>query len=298
MDILDPHRLIFSDSFLLPCQIGILALYPVDIQSTQIRRMKRAYGNRKLGVCNMRKNGKDNLSKSSKDQLFKQFQAKIGIQFSNEKLLKQAFTHSSYVNEHRRKPFEDNERLEFLGDAVLELTVSQFLYKKYLTMSEGELTKLRAAIVCEPSLVAFANDLSFGQLILLGKGEEMTGGRERPALLADVFEAFVGALYLDKGIDTVIEFLEKNVYPKINAGAFSHVMDFKSQLQELVQRDGLGTLEYQILQEIGPAHNREFVSQVALNGKELGVGTGRSKKEAEQHAAQMALQKLKEQDNS
>jgi ribonuclease III len=249
-------------------------------------------------VSSMRKNGRDFLSKSSKDQLFKQFQAQIAIQFSNEKLLKQAFTHSSYVNEHRRKPFEDNERLEFLGDAVLELTVSQFLYKKYSTMSEGELTKLRAAIVCEPSLVAFANELSFGQLILLGKGEEMTGGRERPALLADVFEAFIGALYLDKGIETVIEFLEQNVYPKINAGAFSHVMDFKSQLQELVQRDGMGTLEYQILQEIGPAHNREFVSQVALNGKELGEGTGRSKKEAEQHAAQMALQKLKTKDNN
>ncbi|HLO12328.1 MAG TPA: ribonuclease III [Pseudoneobacillus sp.] len=245
----------------------------------------------------MRNNGKGNLNNRVKDQLFKQFQAQIGIQFSNEKLLKQAFTHSSYVNEHRKKPFEDNERLEFLGDAVLELTVSQFLYKKYSMMSEGELTKLRAAIVCEPSLVAFANSLSFGQLILLGKGEEMTGGRERPALLADVFEAFIGALYLDKGIETVIEFLEKVVYPKINAGAFSHVMDFKSQLQELVQRDGIGSLEYRILQEIGPAHNREFVSQVTLNGSELGIGTGRSKKEAEQHAAQLALQKIKTQNN-
>jgi ribonuclease III len=248
-------------------------------------------------VKRMRKSGKDHSFNRSKDQLFKQFQAKIGIQFSNEKLLKQAFTHSSYVNEHRRKPFEDNERLEFLGDAVLELTVSQFLYKKYTTMSEGELTKLRAAIVCEPSLVAFANDLSFGQLILLGKGEEMTGGRERPALLADVFEAFIGALFLDKGIETVIQFLEEHVYPKINAGAFSHVMDFKSQLQELVQRDGMGTLEYQIMQEIGPAHNREFVSRVALNGKELGEGTGRSKKEAEQHAAQMALHRMKNTNN-
>ncbi|MHC0037197.1 ribonuclease III [Pseudoneobacillus sp. C159] len=229
----------------------------------------------------------------AKDQLFKQFQEDIGIQFTDERLLRQAFTHSSYVNEHRKRPFEDNERLEFLGDAVLELTVSQFLYKKYTMMSEGELTKLRAAIVCEPSLVNFANELSFGRLILLGKGEEMTGGRERPALLADVFEAFIGALYLDKGIETVIEFLEKNVYPKIHTGAFSHVMDFKSQLQELVQRDSLGILEYRILQEIGPAHNREFKSQVSLNGGDLGIGIGKSKKEAEQHAAQMALQKLK-----
>ena len=194
----------------------------------------------------MRKNGKEkDMNNRAKENQFKDFQNKIGIHFENEKLLKQAFTHSSYVNEHRRKPYEDNERLEFLGDAVLELTVSQFLFKKYPMMSEGELTKLRAAIVCEPSLVAFANELTFGKFILLGKGEEMTGGRERPALLADVFEAFIGALYLDQGIEAVIEFLEKVVFPKINAGAFSHVMDFKSQLQELIQRDGTGMIEYQ-----------------------------------------------------
>jgi ribonuclease-3 len=229
----------------------------------------------------------------AKENPFKEMQKNIGFFFADEKLLKQAFTHSSYVNEHRRKPHEDNERLEFLGDAVLELTISKFLYNKYTHMTEGELTKLRAAVVCEPALVEFANELNFGKLILLGKGEELTGGRERPALLADVFEAFVGALYLDKGIDTVIEFLEKIVFPKINAGAFSHVMDFKSQLQELVQRDGTGMIEYRVLQEKGPAHNREFVSRVSLNGEELGIGTGKSKKEAEQHAAQEALAKLK-----
>ncbi|GLB59389.1 ribonuclease III [Cytobacillus sp. NCCP-133] len=243
----------------------------------------------------MRSNNKDKERKSFRaiEKQFQEFQAKIGIQFENEKLLKQAFTHSSYVNEHRRKPYEDNERLEFLGDAVLELTVSKFLYLKYPMMSEGELTKLRAAVVCEPSLVTFANALSFGELILLGKGEELTGGRSRPALLADVFEAFIGALYLDKGLDRVVGFLEKVVFPKIDSGAFSHVMDFKSQLQELVQRDGAGSIEYKILQEKGPAHNREFVSTVSLNALELGTGTGRSKKEAEQHAAQMALEVLK-----
>ncbi|UII57863.1 ribonuclease III [Cytobacillus spongiae] len=244
----------------------------------------------------MRNNSKDKEKRTfrAKEKKFQLFQEKLGIQFDNESLLKQAFTHSSYVNEHRKKPHEDNERLEFLGDAVLELTVSQYLYKKYGMMSEGELTKLRAAIVCEPSLVTFANDLVFGDLVLLGKGEEMTGGRTRPALLADVFEAFIGALYLDKGLDAVLQFLEKYVFPKINAGAFSHVMDYKSQLQELIQRDGLGLIEYKILSEKGPAHNREFISQVALNGQELGAGKGRSKKEAEQHAAQMALVKLKE----
>jgi ribonuclease III len=239
------------------------------------------------------KYSKDKKNHRSVDKQFKEFQEGIGIHFENERLLKQAFTHSSYVNEHRRKPYEDNERLEFLGDAVLELTVSKFLFQKYPMMSEGELTKLRAAIVCEPSLVSFANELLFGKLVLLGKGEEMTGGRERPALLADVFEAFIGALYLDKGIDTVVDFLEQHMFPKVNAGAFSHVMDFKSQLQEVVQRDGAGTIEYKILIEKGPAHNREFVSVVLLNGTEIGTGKGRSKKASEQHAAQMALEELK-----
>ncbi|MBN8250116.1 ribonuclease III [Priestia aryabhattai] len=236
---------------------------------------------------------RDRKNNSQVVKNFKQFQEEINVTFENEKLLFQAFTHSSYVNEHRKKPHEDNERLEFLGDAVLELTVSQFLFKKYPMMSEGELTKLRAAVVCEPSLVTFANELEFGKLVLLGKGEEMTGGRQRPALLADVFEAFIGALYLDKGIETVNQFLTKVVFSKINEGAFSHVMDFKSQLQEIIQRDGFGQLEYKVLQEKGPAHNREFMSRVSLNGEELGVGVGRSKKEAEQKAAQVAISKIK-----
>ncbi|WP_461200406.1 ribonuclease III [Anoxybacillus sp. TBDG-1] len=234
------------------------------------------------------------MSKQRPYMKFKQFQEQIGIFFRNEKLLIQAFTHSSYVNEHRKRLHEDNERLEFLGDAVLELTVSQYLFEQFPQMSEGELTKLRAAIVCEPSLVTFAHELSFGDLVLLGKGEELTGGRMRPSLLADVFEAFIGALYLDQGIEAVVQFLEKTMFPKIRQGAFSHVMDYKSQLQELVQRDGSGVLEYKILQEKGPAHNKEFVSRVSLNGEELGIGVGRSKKEAEQRAAQMALAKLKQ----
>ncbi len=241
----------------------------------------------------MRKNGY-NRQPSMKEQKFNQLQDRLGIHFRNDKLLKQAFTHSSYVNEHRRKPYEDNERLEFLGDAVLELTVSNYLFEKYPMMSEGELTKLRAAIVCEPSLVVFANQLSFGEFVLLGKGEEMTGGRERPAMLADVFESFIGALYLDAGLESVVQFLRKVVFPRIDEGAFSHVMDFKSQLQELIQRDNCGTLQYKILQEKGPAHNREFVSTVLLNGETLGTGIGRSKKEAEQRAAELALREIKQ----
>ncbi|WAA10675.1 ribonuclease III [Fervidibacillus albus] len=235
--------------------------------------------------------------KQMKEQMnhrFKQFQEKIGIRFSNPSLLIQAFTHSSYVNEHRRRRREDNERLEFLGDAVLELTVSHFLYETYPMMEEGELTKLRAAIVCEASLVSFAKELDFGSFMLLGKGEELTGGRKRPALLADAFEAFIGALYLDQGIDVVRQFLEKIVFPKVVEGAFSHVMDYKSQLQEIVQRDALGIVQYKIIEEKGPAHNREFVSEVFINGNKYGTGMGRSKKEAEQQAAHFALSKLKE----
>lgn len=225
---------------------------------------------------------------------FAQLQERIGVRFHDESVLRQAFTHSSYVNEQRGKRIQDNERLEFLGDAVLELTVSQFLYKTFPKMSEGEMTKLRAAIVCEPSLVKFAELLNFGDLVLLGKGEELTGGRQRPALLADVFEAFVGALYLDQGVDAVFSFMEKYVYPRVDKGEFAQVTDFKSQLQEFVQQDNLGDIQYRIVEEKGPAHNREFVSEVLLNNRSLGIGSGRSKKEAEQQAAARALVKLGE----
>ncbi len=222
----------------------------------------------------------------------KALQNLIGVTFKDIRLIKQAFTHSSYVNEHRKKPYADNERLEFLGDAVLELAVSRFLYTTYPKMSEGELTKLRAAIVCEPALYQFAKDLSFHKFILLGKGEELTGGRQRPSLLADVFEAFIGALFLDQNLDVVVNFLEKYVFTKVNKGAFSHTMDFKSQLQEIVQSKGYGTIDYKITSEKGPAHDREFISSVYLDGNKIGQGIGRSKKEAEQEAAQKALVNL------
>jgi ribonuclease III len=149
----------------------------------------------------------------------KQLQQKLQIKFDNRQLLKQAFTHASYVNEHRFSQHQDNERLEFLGDAVLELTVSEYLYHLYPNRPEGELTKMRASIVCEPSLVKFAEALSFGQYVLLGKGEELTGGRTRPALLADVFESFIGALYLDQGLEPVRAFLDQHVFPLIVVGS-------------------------------------------------------------------------------
>ncbi|MEN2766480.1 ribonuclease III [Ornithinibacillus xuwenensis] len=222
----------------------------------------------------------------------KKLEAMLDIEFLNIEVITQAFTHSSYVNEHREKNYSDNERLEFLGDAVLELGVSQYLFRKYPKMPEGEMTKLRAAIVCEPSLELFARRLHFGEHILLGKGEEMTGGRNRPALLADVFEAFLGALYLDKGFDTALDFLEKHVFPQIDTGAFSHGMDYKSKLQEIVQQDKNRTIEYKIVDEKGPSHNKEFVAEISINQTVFGVGVGRTKKEAEQRAAKNALDKL------
>ncbi|BBN98631.1 ribonuclease III [Sporolactobacillus terrae] len=218
----------------------------------------------------------------------------FSFSFQNESILKQAFTHSSYVNEHRRESQDDYERLEFLGDAVLELLISQHLFKNYPELSEGDMTKLRAAIVCETGLFQFASSLSFEEMIFLGRGEEVTGGRKRPSLLADVFEAFVGALYLDQGLQEVERFLEKVVYPRISDGSFSHVMDYKSQLQETVQRKNLGELDYELISEKGPAHHREFTSHVLLNSEVIGKGKGHSKKDSEQSAASKALRNLAE----
>ncbi|MGM8364170.1 ribonuclease III [Virgibacillus sp. W0181] len=218
-----------------------------------------------------------------------QLEQQLNLSFKNETLLEEAFTHSSYVNEHRGKIFSDNERLEFLGDAVLELAVSQYLFRKYEKMSEGEMTKLRASIVCEESLVGFAVHLNFGDYILLGKGEEQTGGRTRPALLADVFESFLGALYLDQGYEQAQKFLESHVFPLIHTGAFSHAMDYKSQLQELVQKQKDYAIEYEIVEESGPSHKKEFISRVKVKDHPFKEGRGRSKKEAEQRAAKKML---------
>lgn len=223
----------------------------------------------------------------------KQLQHKLQIVFQNRQLLKQAFTHASYVNEHRFSQHQDNERLEFLGDAVLELTVSEHLYRMFPDRPEGELTKLRAAIVCEPSLVKFAESLEFGKYVLLGKGEELTGGRTRPALLADVFESFIGALYLDQGLKAVNAFLHQYVFSQFTLNGKLQTTDYKTELQELTQHHNMGVLEYRIVEERGPAHEREFVSEVSMDGRALGQGTGRSKKEAEQQAAAVALERLK-----
>ncbi|KIL35335.1 ribonuclease III [Cohnella kolymensis] len=223
---------------------------------------------------------------------FDQLQARAKVTFRNTALLKQAFTHTSYVNEQRGERLGHNERLEFLGDAVLQLTVSEYLYRRYPDRPEGELTRLRASIVCEPSLVRFAEALEFGQVVLLGKGEEQTGGRTRPSLLADAFEAFVGALYLDQGLNVVRIFLEGHLFPHLPGDGESPLKDFKTELQERVQHLAMGTLDYRIVEERGPAHDREFVSVVVVGKQRLGKGVGRSKKEAEQQAASEALRML------
>lgn len=224
---------------------------------------------------------------------FDELQQKLQLAFRQGKLLRQAFTHTSYVNEHKRGAVQDNERLEFLGDAVLQLLVSDYLFKTYPKRPEGELTRMRASVVCEPSLAYFAERLELGRYVLLGRGEEQLGGRHRQALLADLFESFIGALFLDAGIEETKAFLEKHMFPYIESNDFGLLMkDAKSKLQERSQHLGLGAVDYRIVEERGPAHDREFVVEVSIGNERFGLGKGRTKKEAEQRAAAEAWGKL------
>lgn len=222
----------------------------------------------------------------------KKFCSKYDLEFSNIELLRTAFTHSSFVNEHRSDDYQDNERLEFLGDAVLQLAMSEFIYKNFANYTEGEMTKLRAQHVCEPALVTYANRLNLGKYLRLGKGEETSGGRSRPAILADAFEAVLGAIFLDQGYQAVYKFLDQVVFPYLKDGNFVNVIDYKSKLQELVQADNNRSIRYEIVDAIGPAHQRTFVSEVYMDNIKMGVGSGHSKKEAEQNAAKAALEKM------
>lgn len=216
----------------------------------------------------------------------------LNITFKNHQLIQQAFIHSSYVNEHQKGNYSDNERLEFLGDAVLELVISDYLFKNKKRMAEGEMTKLRASIVCEASLASFAEHFEFNDYLMLGKGEEQTGGRHRASLLADAFESFLGAIYLDQGIKYVFTFFETYIFPQIITGAFSHAMDYKSQLQELIQQYKHSVIMYDVVEERGPSHEKEFVVHLTINNEHSGTGVGPTKKEAEQRAAKHALDKF------
>lgn len=228
------------------------------------------------------------------ESLKRLLQDQYQIQFKNERLLKEAFTHSSYANEHREEQLPCNERLEYLGDAVLELLVSTYLFKEYPELPEGKLTRFRAAIVKEDSLAYFAKEVHFDEHIFLGKGEEKANGRQRPALLCDLFEAFLGALYLDQGLEKVQAFLNQVMFPKVKSGTFTSAVDYKTKLQELLQKQGEVKIQYQLVAEEGPAHNRSFKMAVYCDGNLLSVGTGRSKKQAEQIAAQKAIQEWQE----
>ena len=215
----------------------------------------------------------------------------FAIEFADKKLLETAFTHTSYANEHRLLKISHNERLEFLGDAVLQLLISEYLYKKYPKKPEGDLSKLRAMIVREESLAGFARDCQFDQFIKLGKGEEKSGGRNRDTILGDAFEAFLGALLLDKDVAKVKEFIYQVMIPKVEAGEFEMITDYKTHLQELLQVNGDVAIRYQVISETGPAHDKFFDVEVLVEGKSIGQGQGRSKKLAEQEAAKNAVEK-------
>lgn len=226
-------------------------------------------------------------------QLINELKERYGIVFQDVTLLEQAFTHSSYVNEHRNMQLSDNERLEFLGDAVLELQVSHYLYRQYPDVPEGKLTKLRSAIVREDSLAKFAKKCHFDQYVLLGKGEENSGGRNRASLLCDLFESFLGALYLDQGYEAALKFIQAVIFPRIEAGEFTREVDHKTRLQEVLQKSGDVTIDYRLVSEEGPAHERTFTIEVYVDDRLIGSGKGKSKKLAEQDAAAKALAALK-----
>lgn len=210
----------------------------------------------------------------------------LGIKPNKEKLYIEAFTHTSYSNEHQTKNYE---RLEYLGDAVLELIMSEYLYKN-TEVSEGDMTKLRANYVCENALYEYSIRLHLNDYLLLGNGEEESGGRTRKTIVADIFESFIGALFLDQGLDVVKKFIYDNIIPIIEKKEISFFDDYKSVLQELVQTDKR-CLEYVLVSEEGPSHNKEFTVQVKINDIIYGIGKAHSKKEAEQKAAKDALLK-------
>ncbi|HEJ8850227.1 TPA: ribonuclease III [Staphylococcus aureus] len=241
------------------------------------------------------------MSKQKKSEIVNRFRKRfdtkmteLGFTYQNIDLYQQAFSHSSFINDFNMNRLDHNERLEFLGDAVLELTVSRYLFDKHPNLPEGNLTKMRATIVCEPSLVIFANKIGLNEMILLGKGEEKTGGRTRPSLISDAFEAFIGALYLDQGLDIVWKFAEKVIFPHVEQNELLGVVDFKTQFQEYVHQQNKGDVTYNLIKEEGPAHHRLFNSEVILQGEAIAEGKGKTKKESEQRAAESAYKQLKQ----
>lgn len=221
----------------------------------------------------------------------KLLEERTGYHFKNEKLFEQALMHSSYVNEQHVSRLDCNERLEFLGDAVLELVSSEFLYTGYPDMPEGNLTKMRASAVCEPALAYCAAELNLGDFLLLGKGEESTGGRERSSIVSDAMEALIGAIYLDGGFTNAKEFILRFILNDIENKKLFY--DSKTILQEIVQRDYEENLNYLLLKEEGPDHNKSFEVSARIGETEIGRGSGRTKKAAEQLAAYNGILKIR-----
>ena len=216
---------------------------------------------------------------------------KLGYTFQNRALLENALTHSSYANENRHTGAQSNERLEFLGDSVLGMVTADYLYRVHPDLPEGDLTRTRAALVCEGSLVEVAQQLNLGSYLKLGKGEDAGGGRERPSIVADAVEAVLAAVYLDGGIGSARKIIQRFILDREEEKSASR--DYKTALQELVQRESGQVLGYQLIGAEGPDHAKIFSVEVDLNGAPIGQGRGRSKKEAEQAAAKAAIEKLK-----
>ena len=221
----------------------------------------------------------------------KSLEEKLGYQFQDKSLLENALTHSSYANEHHAGRAQSNERLEFLGDSVLGMVTADYLFRTHPDLPEGDLTRTRAALVCEGSLVEVAQQLSLGSYLKLGKGEDAGGGRERPSIVADAVEAVIAAVYLDGGIGSARKIIQKFILDREEEKSASR--DYKTALQELVQRESGQVLGYQLIGSEGPDHAKIFSVEVDLNGIPVGQGKGRSKKEAEQNAAKAAIEKLK-----
>ena len=215
----------------------------------------------------------------------------IGYRFRNISLLQNALAHSSYANERWHDSLMSNERLEFLGDSILGMTVADYLYRNFPDRPEGELTRMRADMVCEKTLAAVANRIGLGQHLLLGHGEEQGGGRNRESILADAVESVIAACYLDGGFEPAAAFIKTFILCHVPVKQLTN-QDYKTTLQELVQRKKNQTLSYALVGESGPDHDKQFVVEVSLNGKPVGQGTGRSKKKAEQDAARVAIETL------
>ena len=217
----------------------------------------------------------------------------IDYQFKDKTLYQTAMTHSSYANEHRAGHLHHNERLEFLGDSVLGFVTADYLFTHYPELPEGDLTRQRAALVCEQSLYEVAKMLDLGKYLKLGKGEDAGGGRTRPSILADATEAVFAAVYLDGGIEAASALIHRVLLDKEGEHAEELMQDYKTALQELVQRKSGQALSYRMVGESGPDHNKTFTAEVWLNGEGVGTGSGHSKKEAEQAAARAAIRRLK-----